>query len=106
MPRPRTSLQVHPGLLRTPASRLLRTPAARTGPVLLGNKYAQYSKAAQGGLRFSNIDAPPKPSQPRKGAASRKARRPRARWSYPDSAEVDQRDPSALACREEASLRS
>jgi len=94
--------KVHRSLLCTAAPRLLPN-VARTRPVLLGNKYAQYSKAAQppAGLRFSNV----KPSSEPRDAAPKKARRARARWEYPDAALVDQQDPSTYGFSEVGVVR-
>merc|ERR1719247_960209 len=98
--------EVHPGVLRTAAPRLLRSGAARTGAVLLGNKYAQYSKAAQPGqgLRFSSVE-PEEPAERADAGAPRKAPRARARWEYPDAALVDQRDPSTYGFSEVGVVR-
>ena len=67
------------------------------------NKYAQFSKAeqAQQSLRFSRIDSA---DSGRAAAAASSAhisrQRERGKWSYPDAADIDQRDPTTFGFTE------
>ena len=80
---------------------LLNTCAVRP----FANKYAKFSKAdeVQKNLRFSNIeDVKIKDESNADGAAAARMASPpqRSRWEYPDSAEVDQRDPTTFGFTE------
>lgn len=87
---------------------LLERPPDRPKPARREkrNKYAQFSKAAevQKSLRFSNVEPPEDAkdgsSETSDDGSTGYALRVRDEWSYPDAAEVDQRDPTTFGFSE------